>query len=705
MQRLNELAVHLSLHPEAAAGAAPSTTAHGTYHSAPSATSNSSTVSIDLLNKFVDKHNFATRKAMWELLKEPLFELDYNMSIKQLRDLTLRRLQRLSDLGYPYQMLDPNSTPESQMEVYARTDCMYMYDCNLTVRVGAHVNLWGGSVRNLGTEYHHEKYLKDIAYNRLPGCFAMTELGHGSNVKGLETTATFDKATQEFIINTPTESAQKFWIGNALTAHAATVFAQLHIGGVNRGIHAFIVPLRDANGKIPHNIRIADCGMKMGLNGVDNGRFWFNNVRIPRMNMLNRMANVTEDGEYLSMIEDNDMRFGAMVAELVAGRVSMIGGSTNLAKVGLTIAVLYSIARRQFGPDDSPERPIMDYLLHQRRLVPEIAGVYAMNATSHYVRNLWVNRSADFDERIRQMKEIHILASGLKALSGWQMRQALSTCREACGGQGYASWNRIPVLMADSDVFMTFEGDNNVLLVQVARQLVKEYARAMEKGQAGIPQFAKPTDRLAHMAGTARGVPLSAAKPVVWDASAQRFVEVNLSAFDNGSKHRNAEFQMRIFEIREYDAIKRLIAALSAKKAAGHNDDSAWNLCGELAAVCGQAYIERFVLTRFIEDIQTESSAPERLVLEKLRALHAMWRITTQPSFLAYQFIPRQDIEIMADEVNVILAELRPHLANLVKAFGVPQHLLPAITSDYVAAHSWAETLKASEFKGNVFHL
>lgn len=192
----------------------------------------------------------------------------------------------------------------------------------------------GGAIQNLGTEYHHEKFLENMWTMRTSGCFALTELGHGSNVRGLETTAHYDASTQEFIINTPTETAQKYLIGNGTTADHAVVFAQLFIDGASRGVHAFVVPIRDgAGGPILPGRRVASCGHKMGLLGVNNGRLWFDKVRIPRQNLLNRFADVTPEGEYESPIPSDDMRFAFSMGELVAGRVNMTGGANNISKV------------------------------------------------------------------------------------------------------------------------------------------------------------------------------------------------------------------------------------------------------------------------------------------------------------------------------------------------------------------------------------
>ncbi|KAJ0029847.1 hypothetical protein Pint_14451 [Pistacia integerrima] len=178
----------------------------------------------------------------------------------------------------------------------------------------------GGAIKFLGTKRHHDKWLKDTENYVVKGCFAMTELGHGSNVKGIETSLPLMiQTTGEFVINTPCESAQKYCIGGA-TNHATqtVVFSQLGINGKNQGVHAFICQIRDADGKICLNIRIADL---------------FDNVRIPKENLLNSIADVSPDGEYLSAIRDPDQRFAAFMAALTSGHVNIASTVMYISKV------------------------------------------------------------------------------------------------------------------------------------------------------------------------------------------------------------------------------------------------------------------------------------------------------------------------------------------------------------------------------------
>ena len=244
-------------------------------------------------------------------------------------------------------------------------------DLSILVKFGVQFGLFGGSVQQLGTASHHERYLRRIASLELPGCYAMTETGHGSNVRDLETTATYDSATRELVIHSPSEASGKDWIGNAARhGQLATVFARLIVDDEDHGVHAVLVPIRAGSGQPTGGVRIADRGLKLGLNGVDNGRLWFDQVRVPVDNLLDRFASIDDSGRYHSPIPSAGRRFFTMLGTLIAGRVSIASASVSAAKLGLTIAVRYASKRRQFGAEGATETPILEYLAMQRALAP-----------------------------------------------------------------------------------------------------------------------------------------------------------------------------------------------------------------------------------------------------------------------------------------------------------------------------------------------
>ena len=278
--------------------------------------------------------------------------------------------------------------------------------------MGVQFGLFGGSILQLGSSQHHQEYLPAIGTLELPGCFAMTETGHGSNVHDLETVARYDPQTEEFIIHTPNLSARKDYIGNAaLHGRLATVFAQLEIGAQRHGVHAFLVPIREDDGTPCVGVGIEDCGEKLGLNGVDNGRLWFDGVRIPRSNLLDRFAQVGPDGIYSSPIASPTKRFFVMLGTLVGGRVSVALAASSASKSALTIAVRYGARRRQFGPEGEAETVLLDFRTHQRRLMPRLATTYALDFALKRLVTEYVGSTAD------SRREVEALAAGLKPMT------------------------------------------------------------------------------------------------------------------------------------------------------------------------------------------------------------------------------------------------------------------------------------------------
>jgi len=355
-------------------------------------------------------------------------------------------------------------------------------DLSLQVKSGVQWGLFGGAIQALGNAEQHARFLPGVMDLSLPGCFAMTETGHGSDVQSVHTTATYDADTGEFVVDTPTESARKDYIGNAARdGRMAAVFVQLYTRGERHGVHAVLVPLRGDDGAVLPGVEITDDGHKEGLNGVDNGRLAFRGVRVPRENLLDRYGAVAPDGTYSSSIESENRRFFTMLGALVRGRVSVSGSAVGAASLAQTIAVRYGEARRQFAaPGSEEEITVLDYLAHQRKLLPGLARTYALrfaqNELVEMLHDIQTTREAGGDVDEKRQRELESRAAGTKALTTWHATATIQACREACGGQGYLSENRLGQLRADTDVFTTFEGDNTVLLQLVAKGLISGYA-------------------------------------------------------------------------------------------------------------------------------------------------------------------------------------------------------------------------------------
>lgn len=419
------------------------------------------------------------RLGVRELIKDPALYGDVSLPYGEQRERVLGQLgilveNRAIQRAFPDYVGGENN-PGGNVAGFEE---LVAADPSLQIKAGVQWGLFGAAVHQLGTEEHHRKWLPDIISLKTPGAFAMTEIGHGSDVASIATTATYDPETEEFVINTPFRAAWKDYLGNAaLHGQAATVFAQLITQGVNHGVHCFYVPIRTPEGELLPGVQSEDDGHKGGLNGIDNGRLAFDHVRVPRTNLLNRYGDVAADGTYTSPIESPGRRFFTMLGTLVQGRVSLDGASTNAAKIGLTIALRYAYQRRQFKGAGGDESTLMSYQLHRRRLIPLLAQTYAAAFAHHDLLETFHGVFTGEKDTPEQRAELETLAAALKPLSTWNALETLQECREACGGSGFLSANRITGLYRDLDVYVTFEGDNHVLLQLVAKRLLGDYSK------------------------------------------------------------------------------------------------------------------------------------------------------------------------------------------------------------------------------------
>ncbi len=547
-------------------------------------------------------------------------------------------------------------------------------DLSVLVKVGVQFGLFGGAILQLGTERHHDRYLADLIAGRLMGCFAMTETAHGSNVQALGTVATYDPDTAEFVITTTTPEAGKDYIGNAARhARVGVVFAQLEVGGEGHGVHALVVPLRDEEGSVLPGVRIEDDGPKMGLNGVDNGRIWFDGVRVPREALLNRFADVTEEGTYVSEIESPGRRFFTMLGTLVQGRVSVGAAGVSAAKVALTIAVRYSLLRRQFetGADDGSEQLLLDYGLHQRRLFPRLARTYAM----HFAQEVLAGDLHDVfsglnpDDDARRLLESR--AAGTKALSTWLATDVVQECREACGGAGYLSVNRFAALKADTDVFTTFEGDNHVLLQLVGKGLLTDYASEFSD-----------LDQL----GTVRFVAGLAVETVLERTRVHQLLEQVKELLPGGNEEWDTDtglldptYHVAMFRFREEHRIGGVARRLKRGVDSGMNPGEVFSRVQDHVISAARAHVERLVLEAFVEKVAGLEDGDLKLALNTLCDLFALSVIEADAAwFMEHGRLSAQRSKAITREIGDLCRRVRPVARELVDAFAVPSELLRA---------------------------
>ena len=542
-----------------------------------------------------------------------------------------------------------------------------MSDLSLMVKAGVQWGLFGGAVENLGTERHFD-YVEKIITLELLGCFAMTETGHGSDVQSLETTATYDAETQEFVIDSPTPTSRKDYIGGAAeTARIAAVFAQLFTTEdgkpVNHGVHCVLVPIRDADGNDLPGVTTSDCQYKGGLPGVDNGRIVFDHVRVPRVNLLNKYGDVEPDGRYTSPIDNPNRRFFTMIGTLIRGRVTVGGSAVAATQVALDIATRYALQRKQFSSPDGGEVLIMDYLVHQRRLLPLIAWTYALQ----FAQNELVSKCHDLQTSdvvdAEEQRELEARAAGLKAANTWHASRAIQEAREACGGAGYMAENRLIALRADTDVFTTFEGDNHVLTQLVAKELLTAYADDIKS--------MSPVEWVRFAAST---VGERVMKRTAAEAIMQRIVDARQDREEEGSLF-NRGTQLTMFEEREDYLLSRVARRLQAKSKEMSPFD-AFNAVQDHVLHAASAHIERVVLEAFIAGIESCPDPAARELLGIVCDLYALSVIEEDKAwYVEHAFLSTERAKAVTRGINDRCRALRPHAETLVDGFGIPEPL------------------------------
>uniref|UniRef100_A0A8C1XMD2 Acyl-coenzyme A oxidase n=1 Tax=Cyprinus carpio TaxID=7962 RepID=A0A8C1XMD2_CYPCA len=552
------------------------------------------------------------------LESDPLFarQPGEDIPVEQKRELAFRRCKQL----FKYDFVTRDDVMQNPWKMTILNDCLGMYD-------------W-----SLGAKYFLNK--------------------------GVTTDSLLMLCLSEFVISSPDFEAAKFWVGNlGKTATHSVVFAQLYTpDGQCHGLHSFIVQVRDPKTLLAMpGVMVGDMGKKLGQNGLDNGFAIFHNVRIPRENLLNKTGDVTPDGRYVSPFKDPNKRFGASLGALSGGRVGITRMALVNLKLAVTVAVRFSATRRQFGPKEDEEIPVLEYQLQQWRLLPFLAAVYALE---HFTRSFCMNfvefqiglLMKDKSDRQAELgREIHAMSCASKPLGSWTAQRGIQECREACGGHGYLAMNRLGELRDDNDPNCTYEGDNNVLLQQTSNYLLS-WMQHKQQGRIESPletvNFLEDMNSILQRkfrVGSVEecmnpGVPLAAYK---W-----------LVCFLLG------ESQRRLFH----------------EKSSGLGDFEARNnsqvyYCRSLAI----AYIEHTVLQRFHDLIQDEQTpAALRSVLGRLCALYGLWTLTNHMAIL-YQggyFSGRYPVDFIHTAILTLCGQLKDDAVALVDVIAPPDFIL-----------------------------
>ncbi|KAM9326328.1 peroxisomal acyl-coenzyme A oxidase 2 [Gastrophryne carolinensis] len=497
------------------------------------------------------------------------------------------------------------------------------------------------SLGALGTDEQIAKWMPLAKSYRIIGTYAQTELGHGTYLRGLETTATFDPTTQEFIIDTPKITATKWWPGDlGKTCTHALVLAQLHTKGKSYGMHPFIVPIRSLRDHSPlPGITVGDIGPKMSFEHIDNGYLIMRNIRIPKENMLSRFSEVLPDGSYVKRGSDKINYF-----TMIAVRVSLIHGEVLEALMkACTIAVRYSVVRRQseLKPGDR-EAKILDYQTQQQKLLPLVATCYAFYFMANYLNAFYQDVYKEImAENFNSLPELHAAAAGLKAFATEICSNGVEVCRKACGGHGYSLFSGLPTLYTKVTASCTYEGENTVLHLQAARFLMKCFG-AVQLGKA-LP----PTT-------TYLSLPLS--------IRCQAKTPLDFL---------NPETYIKAYEDRAYRIIAAAAQKLHNLTQSGMEQHVAWNNTSVELVKASMAHLHYLTVKTFSSNLSSLSAPPEiKRVLKRLCDLHALHGIFTNGGdFLQHGYLSSRQLELATETYLGLLAELRKDAVLLVDAF------------------------------------
>lgn len=600
------------------------------------------------MKRWLDHDNHAMRDDLRQFLADPLFEQKYHVTLEETRTLALQRLRKVAEQpGRFFSVRDFATNPQ---RIFAAHELTCMVDGSLATKLTVTANLFGGTVFKLGTERHHAGLLDRIDAIEQVGCFALTELGYGNNAIEMETTAEYDAARSEFVINSPSPLSCKYWITNgACDAHWAVVFAQTTVGGKAQGVMAYLVRIREDDLSVRPGVVIRDMGVKQGQVGVDNALLSFDHVRVPRTALLNRVADVNERGELVCDISSRRGRFLVALNQLLSGRLCLSSKAVGRTKQALAIAVRYSATRLCVGESGKSDTPILDYNLQQRALLPLIARAYCVSGLGmNFVKQRFSDETTAKAFGLGELSpETNLLCSAIKAFVTWHCERTASICRERCGGQGYLAANKFADILTDAHAVSTAEGDNRVLAQKCAKELLDWYKqgrrvlprRGASFGAAGARPSLRNLDYLAHL-------------------MAQR--EAAVAADLQGAMDRDMKAGAPLFEVwmkRQSDNVQAL----------------------------ARAFVERTCFDQMRVSIAGAAPGIQGMLEELLRLFAVDCFETDAGLMLTKRVLPIEQADELYATANALCTELGTQALHLVDAFAVPQHLLPPAARDWVA--------------------
>ncbi|KAK4509884.1 uncharacterized protein ATC70_007188 [Mucor velutinosus] len=530
-----------------------------------------------------------------------------------------------------------------------------------------HYGMFIPTLKSQTTDEQKKLFLERALKHEIIGCYAQTELGHGSNVQGLETTATYIPETNEFEIHSPTLTAAKWWIGGlGKAANHAIVMARLITDGKDLGPHPFCVQIRSLEDHTPlPGITVGDIGPKFGFNAVDNGFIMFDHYRVPHIAFLAKYSQVKPGtGEY-SKPPNAKLSYGTMVFV----RANIVMGVRYALAKATTIAVRYSTIRQQFVDAANPkkwdnkviETPVLDYTMQQYRLLPIIASAYACFFTGREMYRLYeLNQQEMQKGNFGLLADLHASSSGLKSLTTTMALESLEDCRRACGGHGYSMFSGLGQFYQDYLPNVTWEGDNYILTQQTARYLLKTFRNVLA-GKAEPSEHNQTINYLTQY--------LQNPKARCPASSSEEFL--------------NAELILSAFGFRAAYGIAKVAEQLD-------RHGRSWNSMLVEIRNISKAHCQFMLVRNFLVTLQNDAelAKPENksllAILKTMSFLFALHTIEKELSeFLLSGYLSPEQSAMLKEQILSLLDKVRPEAVGLVDAFALPDYYLHSALGRY----------------------
>ncbi|TNV82531.1 hypothetical protein FGO68_gene5494 [Halteria grandinella] len=510
----------------------------------------------------------------------------------------------------------------------------------LIIKQTLHFAMFLKAIVNLGANDYHKRLMQEAARMDFIGCFAMTELSHGSNVMELRTTATFDEKTKEFVINTPTDNDIKVWIGNlAKDARYALLWARLITQGKDHGVHPFVIQIRDSIYHKPlPGLLIGDMGMKVGYQNMDNGFLRFNNFRVPRDTLLSKFFQVLDDGTYKTEITSKTKRLGFFLQTLSYSRILLGLGAANGNLYANIIALRFAHMRKQFGVPGEPERPLASYQLHQYRLLPKFCQAFVIRFSVDEILQYYITMKPQVVDPTKTLDFLHAICTFTKVYASTCAHNTYLEARQSLGGFGYSYYSEMYQMITYNDVNLTWEGDNKVLLQQTARYIMKNCNRILTGKD-------------------------------VTDQQVKYLKDIHTDKAKFVAKIGDLDFGEEDLKLEDILEIYRVFAANCGFKAMKHFTkgleegqdmfDVYLNSVPVILNTMAIAFGEVYYIEAYLRRIAHCKDAPTKRVFEKMGLLYALWNMTERAGdFRNENLISSDQLSQAKDRVLSLLKEL-----------------------------------------------